>query len=365
MALLSIHYRRLNESDPSPTYEDEMIKVWNDNRKLKNVGLRYEVQVELAPELLELFEVFHKADRQLNSTDQLDILTQDYEDTLREECDQKSAFLKIKRSALERLLQHFHRTEAAPSRALPWEVASEDSDWHAMTDEFGYNGKGVETEVYNAIRDHQARNMARSYLIKSDLGYSVLALKSSIPEAGRGVYVDGTAPPGAIIGFFPGQVWPREYLLDPIPALVQHLSWERNPNFQLHFRGDDVLLDCRASPYTVLENPWAIGHIANHAPISQSNSRVLGVNFFEKMRVPPSLWHYVPNEYAKPPTLMGGSFLDRDVVEMHSMCLLNKRKALSNEEVLFDYRLQIVTNELPEWYTHVDYELESGIDEQE
>ena len=77
-----------------------------------------------------------------------------------------------------------------------------------------------------------------------------------------------------------------------------------------------------------------------------------------------SLWHYVPNKYAKPPTLTGGRFLDRDVIEMHNMCLLSKRRTLANEEILFDHRLQWVPDELPDWYVQVDYE-KSKMGEQE
>ena len=364
LALLSIHYGRLQENDPRPSYDDKLQKIWKENARLRNIGMRYEVQVELAPDILELFETFHKVDRQLNSVDQLDILAQDYEDTVREEHQypDKADFLSTKRAALELLLRHFDHSTPIPAKPLPWE-STEEKEWYDELDEFGYNGKDASEEVYTAIRQHQCKNLVRSFLIKQDLGYSILALNSSLPKAGRGIFVDGTAPPGSIVGFFPGQVWPREYLLQPPPDLLKHFGWDRNPNFQLHFRGDDFLFDCRASPYTVLENPWAVGHIANHAPVSKSNTRSIGINFFEKMRVGASLWRYVPNEYAKPPTLTGGSFLDRDVIEMHSMCLLSKRRTLANEEILFDYRLQWVPDELPDWYVQVDYE-KSGMGEQ-
>ena len=62
---------------------------------------------------------------------------------------------------------------------------------------------------------------------------------------------------------------------------------------------------------------------------------------------------------------MGGSFLDRDVIEMHGMCLLNKRKALTNQEVLFDYRLMWTPDEVPDWYEHVDYILTGQVEQEE
>lgn len=366
LALLSVQYRRLLEDDPRPTYDDKLETLWKENMKLKNVGMRYEVGVELAPDILELFETFDKVDRQLAAVDQMDILTQDYEETLREERQRpdKSEFLSTKRASIELLLRHFDHSVSVPRTPLPWEDGDDEKEWHDQLDCFGYNGKGAANDVYAAIRDHQTKNMVRSFLIKQDLGYSIVALKSSIPKAGRGIFVDGIAPPGSILGFFPGQVWPKEYLLNVPPDLAAYFAWERNPNFQLHFRADEFLFDCRASPYTVLENPWAVGHIANHAPITESNSRSTGISFFEKMRVGARMWRYVPNEYAKPPTLMGGSFLDRDVIEMHSMCLLSKKQSVEYEEVLFDYRLPWLPDETPDWYRHVPYRM-GGMDEQE
>lgn len=366
MAMMSIHYGRLTEDDPLGSHEVELEKVWKEHANLKNTGMRYEVQVELVPEILELFETFYNVDRQLIAVNEIEILKQDYEDTLLEECrhPEKAGFLNTKRDALEILLRHFDPDVPIPAKAMPWEVAAQ-TESHDSIDSFGYDRNEASDDVYTAIRQRQLKNMVRSFLIKQALGYSILALKSNIPKAGRGIFVDGTAPPGSIVAFFPGQVWPREYLIDPPPDLIEFLSWERNPNFQLHFRGDDFLLDCRASPYTVLQNPWAVGHIANHAPISESNARSMSISFFEKMNLNPSLSLYVPNEYAKPPTLMGGSLLDVDPIEMHGMCLLNKRKALTNQEVLFDYRLMWFPDEIPDWYEHVDYILTGQVEQEE
>jgi hypothetical protein len=366
MSLLSIHYGRLLEDDPFGSHEIELEKVWKEHCRLGNTGMRYEVQVELVPDILELFETFYNVDRRLSTVDEMEILKQDYEDTLLEECrhPEQSDFLNTKQSALEILLRHFDPSLPISAKTMPWET-TEQTEWYDSTDSFGYNGKDASDDLYAAIRQHQCKNMVRSFLIKQELGYSILALKSNIPKAGRGIFVDGTAPPGSIVAFFPGQVWPREYLVDPPKDLIEYLSWERNPNFQLHFRGDDFLLDCRASPYTVLENPWAVGHIANHAPISHSNARSMGISFFEKMDLGPNLSRYIPNEYAKPPTLMGGSLLDRDAIEMHGMCLLNKRKALTNQEVVFDYRLMWTPDEIPDWYEHVDYTLTGQVEQEE
>mmetsp|Transcript_10646 Transcript_10646/g.15666 ORF Transcript_10646/g.15666 Transcript_10646/m.15666 type:complete len:438 (-) Transcript_10646:287-1600(-) len=363
LALLSIHSRRYEEDNPNQSHENKLSKLWKENERLKNVGLRYEIQVELVPELLELFETYHLVDKQLESSPkQIDMLLfQDYEETCRAQHHSSSNndyFLSTKRGALEILLRDFGRSDSIPPKALPWESSSSGGKhWYDQLDEFGYNGKNAKLDVYKAIRYHQAYNMARSFLIKQHLGYSVLALKSNLAQAGRGMFLDGTAPSGAILAFFPGQVWPREYLISPTHEVIEYLSWKNNPNFQLHFRGDDYCFDCRASPYTVLKesNPWAIAHIANHAPWCQANSRSIGINFFEKMRLNSSLRKYIPNEYAKPPTLMGGSILDRDAIEMHSFCLINRRREISYEEILFDYNLSFLPEEMPEWYLQAGY----------
>lgn len=220
LALMSIHCRRYDEDHPNQLHEKELSKIWEENKRLKNVGLRYEVQVELVPEILELFNTFQQVDKQLESSPkQIDMLLfQDYEETCRDQhldSHNNNYFLSTKRGALEILLQHFGHSSATSRKSLPWDSSSDEENWHDQLDEFGYNGRNAKADVYEAIRYHQSYNMARSFLIKQHLGYSILALKSSLAEAGRGIFVDGTAPSGAILAFFPGQVWPREYLISP------------------------------------------------------------------------------------------------------------------------------------------------------
>merc|ERR1712232_1244169 len=110
------------------------------------------------------------------------ILFQDYEETCREQHHfslNNNYFLSTKRGALEVLLQHFGQNDSIPRKPFPWESSSSDKKhWCDQLDEFGYYGKDAKQDVYAAIRHHQAYNMARSFLIKKQLGYSVLALKS-------------------------------------------------------------------------------------------------------------------------------------------------------------------------------------------
>mmetsp|Transcript_22831 Transcript_22831/g.26023 ORF Transcript_22831/g.26023 Transcript_22831/m.26023 type:complete len:459 (-) Transcript_22831:63-1439(-) len=373
LALLSIHAGRLEEEYPdNPSLQEkELLDVWEDNKFLHNIGMRYEVQVGLVPEIIELFETFQQVDKQLESLEfsSLDmLLLQDYEETCLEQqnhsslSSKNSYFLSTKRAALEILLRFIDNEE---NSSFTTETSSnsekEKDDWCNKLDPLGYNGEGADQEVYKAIRGHQAYNLARSFLIKQQLGYSVIALKSSIPKAGRGIFLDGRAPAGAILAFFPGQVWPREYFMAPMPnELKEYFDYSNNPNLQLHFRGDDFCLDCRMSPYTVLRdsNPWAIAHIANHAPFDEAKARSVGINFFVKMQLSANNLHnYIPNEYAKPQTLMGGALLNRDKIDMHSMCLMNRRKEMVDEEILYDYHLAYFVPHLPEWYRYGQYNL--------
>ena len=84
-------------------------------------------------------------------------------------------------------------------------------------------------------------------------------------EAGRGIFVDGFRPAGSLLAFFSGYVWPKEQLLKS--SAVAHI-FEEDPMHHLSMRYDDILIDSRKAPYTVLNgdnsNAFVIGHIANH-----------------------------------------------------------------------------------------------------
>ena len=109
LALLSIHYGILQKENHVGSHDDKIEKIWQEHSGLKNIGMRYEVQVELVPDILEIFETFDKVDRQMNSVHEMDVLKQDYEETLRDghQYPEKADFINIKRDALEILIRHF------------------------------------------------------------------------------------------------------------------------------------------------------------------------------------------------------------------------------------------------------------------
>jgi len=272
-------------------------------------------------------------------------------------------FLMKKKSAIESILK-FKGWYDEVSLSYNDNVSSNSDEM--KEDEFGY--RPVEDEEVNeGIRYHQMINLTRAVLLRQDeIGYSTIALKSSITPgtvAGRGIFVDGYAPAGSFVAFFPGAIWPKECLLDVDGSTS---VFKDDPNFQLSMRYDDILIDSRKSPYTVISggdhsNPFAIAHIANHPPrgvtpncwttmIDYHSTRIDGGGSLEK---------YVPNTYARPPKLIGPNLFDGSNSEgpifMHGFGLVASRD-ICNEELYYDYRLSPgkFGTSYPDWYHEFD-----------
>ncbi|KAL3939934.1 MAG: hypothetical protein SGBAC_005420 [Bacillariaceae sp.] len=259
-------------------------------------------------------------------------------------------FLALKRKAIETLIEKQQGTSNEATTEAPEDDASTGEDdgvaW-VDADAFGYH-ETIDKEQNEQMRLFQAYNMCRSAQLKAAYGYGVVALQSSLPAAGRGVYIDGFCPAGSIVAFQPGVVWSKEHLV-AIP-IEEERQLEKNDNYQMSLRPDDFMIDSRRSPYTVLTNPWAVGHIINHpTPAHPPNCRSIMVNFTSAMDLKKlNLESYVPNKYAKPPNLtLLGSLWEQDVVDMHGMCLVTTRD-VCNEELFYDYRL--MTPHRPSWY---------------
>ncbi len=120
--------------------------------------------------------------------------------------------------------------------------------------------------------------------------------------------------------------------------------FDDDPKQQLSIRYDDVLVDSRRAPYTVLDNDqsnaFAIGHIVNHPPGGElPNCSTVMVDFMERMDLKKrNLDVYVPNTYVKPPMMFGPNAMDREKIVMHSFGLVSSRD-MENEELFYDYRL--------------------------
>mmetsp|Transcript_19595 Transcript_19595/g.27203 ORF Transcript_19595/g.27203 Transcript_19595/m.27203 type:complete len:520 (+) Transcript_19595:113-1672(+) len=406
MSLLALTHNRLRNEIPqtkqrdnhtSPLDEDLIDQAIHilEKHGLETqsiVGLRYELQCVIAPQICDLFENFQYVDDQLSTSraklqknlledyqqtkDELDKLTSV---TLKKNRPDPKLFLAQKLNAIERL-SSYHGWDKGIDDLMN-NITNGDDDKESLLDEFGYDSKKNEKDTVQAIRHHQTINMVRSKLIRDQVGYSVISLKSTIPNAGRGVFVDGYAKAGSLIAFYPGDVWPKEYLSGAISSAMQ-TYFQQDPNYQLSLRYDDVAIDSRRSPYTVLyhgddeededdnnnnskydlHNPWALGHIMNHPPSPDTipNCRTVMLNFTEPMKLESSgLIHYVPNTYAKPPMILGAKALDRDVIVMHGMGLITARD-VSYEELFVDYRLSgdaggsDSSTSQPDWYHVVE-----------
>lgn len=354
-SLLALQYRQMRIEFPeiSDTENEQRARDDLEAQELHrqtNVDLRYQLQDALHPQVHEIFQAFASVDKEMNIqwneevenplddldwdrySAQLEIEYQSTNDTFAD--DKGTTFLKHKLKALELVLEYHH------SRGLLGSTKLEESN---DMDAFGVNIAGFKPNQLESLRRYQTLNLVRSSLIRKHIGYSALCLKSSIPNAGRGVFVEGRAPSGSILGWQPGETWPKEHLLTTAPEVVDHFN-DDDEDCQVSLRFDGYVVDSRQAPVTVLtrpgsNNPWALGHMVNHGfPNCQSTM----INFHESHNV-----DYLPNSYAKLPTWRSKFFEHGQSVVMHGLCLLAKRDVV-NEEILYDYRLQ--SKETPDWY---------------
>ena len=267
--------RRINEEGAETKEQvealiDEAVAKLEESNVIATpiVGLRYELQNVLAPEILKAFETFRDVDEAIPSaahaSEEVELETEDddkFRSTLTNEyksvLKQLSSsnilgssaspninvrslrpFLNLKKDALETVLSAKGWLDIEDVEATE-EKKAEVSD-EPTADGFGYYPQNADDDVNAAIRHYQMINMVKSILIREQLGFSVLSLKSTVPGAGRGVFVDGTALAGSLLAFFPGQIWPKEYLSN---AELSTSIFKDDNNYQLSIRYDDVLVD--------------------------------------------------------------------------------------------------------------------------
>jgi hypothetical protein len=384
--ILITKLRQVRMDNPDMDYREAFDQAYNELDKkglddMSNVLLRIEMQDMLSPQVLDVLESFRRVDTSIQPeifqedalmsghdyNDYKAVIRQDYEETatrlenlrvsrdnnnnssptkdaLAVQTQRSISFLERKLGALTCLLDFHSWKDGAGG---DWATAT---DFDSEMDDFGFRVTTADEETFVSIRQYQTINMYRSALLKKELGYSIIAMKSFIPGAGRGVFVDGVAMAGSLVAFQPGPVWP---LGSVRPDVEDH--FHDNHNLQLSMRYDNFIIDSRRSPYTVLtrpqSNPLSLGHVVNHPQAgSLPNCQSLMLNFLEGMQLG-DLYRYVPNTYAVPPTWINRTF-DRYVIEMHSMCLLARRD-VQEEELVYDYRL--TGTDMPRWYHKIDY----------
>ena len=403
LTLIAIKFRemRVLESNKGnayvntdPIYEqavEELDKLNLD--KTTNVDLRLLLQGMLQPQVKQIFEVFDRVDQRLqipqsieshdaethtNSIMDEDFFIATYKDILLNDFDRTQQqlselldvvtptddykhqdqmnFLNTKEQAILSLLQYhgWNRSTDALT-TLPISRRTDDTDITSL-DAFGMKVENSKDETIRLIKQYQTVNLCRSALIRDELGYSVLSLRSSIPNAGRGLYIDGFVMAGAIVAFQPGDIWPKEHILTDAPEVMEHFA-DDDEDCQISLRFDDYVVDARQSPVVVLcrdgsLNPWALGNMANHPnPDIIPNCQSVMLNYLAKSKLE-HLVRYIPNSYSKLPTWQS-TFFDLEEVVMHGLCLVSRRD-VKNQELMYDYRLQ--SHITPEWYNIVKYE---------
>ena len=364
--------------------------------KTTNVDLRLLLQQMLQPQVKQIFEAFHRVDQRLaipqsiesyhnNNTDSTtnsvmdeyfftsaykDILINDFDYTQQQLSELVAVvtptdeykhqnqinFLTTKEQAILSLLQ-FHGWSRSTDElsVVPLSKANDESDAKSL-DPFGMKVDDANSGTVRLMKQYQTVNICRSALIRDELGYSVLSLRSSIPGAGRGLYIDGSVMAGAIVAFQPGDIWPKEHILTDAPEVMEHFA-DDDEDCQISLRFDDYVVDSRQSPVVVLcrdgsLNPWALGNMANHPnPTMIPTCQSVMLNYTAKAKLE-HLVRYIPNSYAKLPTWQS-TYFDLEEVVMHGLCLVSRRD-VQNQELLYDYRLQ--SEITPDWYNIVKYE---------
>jgi len=180
------------------------------------------------------------------------------------------------------------------------------------------------------------------------LGYEIKRLDSTIPGAGKGVFVTrGKIPAGSLVALYPGTIyWPHE------PILIQSI---RNP---FVFRCiDGVLIDGndkglsniiyrsnarrdQLGPYPLcdttwlgneLQNPLAVGQYVNNSP-----KKVPANVVYQEVDVPfraiaPNLWKNLPNVW------YGSGNIASENAFLRTVALVSIEEINTGEEVFSSY----------------------------
>ena len=328
-------------------------------------------QTILQPQIIQLLNVAYDVEEEMGDEDDEDymfskeeedqyksILLSEYEkvchllDKCKETSDNTAAasytsdpvpFYKIKQEAIETLLNYYNWW---PKDMVPQSSSNINTDDEDYEDVFGFT-PNKDSEIVSAMRYYHVRNLVRSILARHQPNsyHSILPFKSTIPSSGRGVFIDGFAPAGTLLAFIPGKVWPKEHLQSA--SLQTQMQLAQDPRHQLSMRYDDILIDSRHSPYTVVKNLWALGHIVNHppAPLAEDphqgpNCMTVLIDYTDKMlsEEREHMQEYIPNEYEARPKPWTKNASKPDKIIMQGMGLVSLRD-VKDEELFYDYRL--------------------------
>lgn len=198
------------------------------------------------------------------------------------------------------------------------------------------------------------------------IGYELERRTSTIPQAGQGVFVSipptapiQTIPAGSVIALFPGQVHLSEFTTQK-GYVQRHLL--PDPDLMCMVRVDEPIVVDGRTANVCPPNPFALAHLVNHCGLAKPNVLQHPYNYpVDPLDLDPNgsfprpLRKYIPNLYARKPTLLGTT--DRSAL-MHGLVLLAARPLQDGDELLMDYRLSSSGEGrgVPSWYDHYDKE---------
>eukprot|EP00123_Amoebidium_parasiticum_P021488 comp6827_c1_seq1/m.2573 comp6827_c1_seq1/g.2573 ORF comp6827_c1_seq1/g.2573 comp6827_c1_seq1/m.2573 type:complete len:310 (-) comp6827_c1_seq1:237-1166(-) len=206
----------------------------------------------------------------------------------------------------------------------------------------------------------------------SDIGmpFVLERRQSSIPGAGEGVFLRGSAIPGTVVCLYPGTVY--------TPLDYKHMANYPNidkDNDYLMARWDSVVIDGKnpdlaipppkensvefmlaprnkkQSRQTNTQHPYALGHLVNH-PTPPERPNVSSLPYDYPGFVPEALRPYIPNRYFKKPNIL---YDNKSVVRG---LVLVASTHIENEELFLNYRFN-PARPLPKWYVPLDQEADA------
>ncbi|XP_032235811.2 uncharacterized protein LOC5510740 [Nematostella vectensis] len=196
----------------------------------------------------------------------------------------------------------------------------------------------------------QVIQLLRNLQSESKQSFSLSIKPSTIqhPEAGEGVFLDGSAVPGTVVMFHPGLVY-----LPPYIRKMPNYPWIDKDNTYLMSRYDGCIVDPKGldtdiqrSDGTMVAHPLAAGHKVNHAPPG-TKPNILPFSYDFAKTFPEELLRLVPNKYYREP-----NFLFKTPAVLRSVVYVTTDH-VHNQELCVNYRLNPAIK-LPEWYTPVD-----------
>ncbi|ETV82882.1 hypothetical protein, variant [Aphanomyces astaci] len=197
----------------------------------------------------------------------------------------------------------------------------------------GKANAGYKPSVFSITEDSTPAQEAKGAetldeIVRRELGYSLHVRDSSIPGAGRGLFLEGRATAGTAIALYPGTVYLSEHYRKKYLHVVSN-----NPFARARFDGAIIDATGEAIPHA---NPLALAQLVNHPPPdTMPNVIPMAYDFppADPFQTDP---HHalIPNRFVHPPSMLA-MFGKRALV--HSLVLVALTD-IEDEEVFLNYR---------------------------